>query len=178
MTRAPRRQGFTLLEMLLVLALILLISVAATPSLLSMLSDAKLQAAADHLRARFAEARSRAIQENRAYRFAVMPGQSDYRLAPDSPEYWGEGQPPGEEAVAPLIIEDKLPENIPFQPGEGQGRGGDSGGWVHLLSYQADGSCDNDCSFRLEFEDCRPIEITVRSLTGSVTVRNINPGGN
>jgi Tfp pilus assembly protein FimT len=167
------------MEMILVLAVIALLVAVALPSVEAMLADIKLQSAADHLRARFAEARSRAILESRPYRIAVMPGQSDYRLAPDSPEFWGDGQAAAEDsgAAEPLIIEDKLPENILFQPGAGQGQAGDSGPWMRLLAFQADGSCDSDCSIRLEFEDCRPLEVMVRGLTGSVTVRRVNTGG-
>jgi prepilin-type N-terminal cleavage/methylation domain-containing protein len=174
--RTPRR-AFTLLEMILVLAVIAFLIAVALPSVQAMLSDVKLQAAADHFRARLAEARSRAILESRPYRIAAMPGDSSYRIAPDSPEFWGEGQAAADESngVEPLIVEDKLPENIPFQLSEG--RGGDSGPWVHLLSFQIDGSCDRDYSLRLEFEDCLPLEINVRGLTGSVTVRRIDTGG-
>src|SRR5262245_22652505 len=168
------------MEMILVLAVIALLIAVAMPSMQAMLAGVKLQSAADHLRARFAEARSRAILESRPYRVAVMPGQSDYRLAPDSPEFWGEGQATTEEGNGnePLIIEDKLPDNILFQLGDGHaGRGGDTGPWSHLVSFLADGSCDADCSVRLEFEDCQPIEIVLRGLTGAVTTHRVGAGG-
>ena len=52
----PRRSGFTLLELILVLAIIGLVLAVAYPSLDAFLTDARLKAGADHLRARFAEA--------------------------------------------------------------------------------------------------------------------------
>lgn len=180
MAISRRRRAFTLLELILVLAVMAMIMAAAVPSIEAMLADAKLQEAADLIRSRFAEARSHAIEEGRPYRFAVMPNQSDYRIAPDLPEYWGDGQASADSstAAAPLTVESKLPNGILFQLGEGQGgRGGDSGPWTHLVSFLPDGTCDNDCSIVLEFGDSSPVQITVRALTGSVTAQSVNKGG-
>ena len=69
------RRAFTLMEVALVLALILVLAAITVPSLESMYGDVKLTAATDLIRARWADARTQAIEEGRAYRFAIMPGQ-------------------------------------------------------------------------------------------------------
>lgn len=176
------RAGFTLLEVLLVLALIVMLTAIAIPSLETWYSDGKLTAGADHLRARFAEARSHAIEDNRAYRFAVMPGQGEYRLAPDDPEFWGDAPAAGAENTTddsgpPLVVEDRIPSGIRFSLGQGVSTSSaNSAGWVPILTFLPTGSCDADVAIRLELEGCRPLEISVRALTGAVTVRRMPLG--
>src|SRR5216684_1211228 len=80
----PRRSAFTLMELLLVMAMIVLVLAIAYPALDKYVAEARLQAGADHLRTRFAEARINAIESNQPYLFAVKPGESGYRLAPDN----------------------------------------------------------------------------------------------
>src|SRR5260221_14012701 len=93
----PRRSAFTLLELLLVLVLILMVLAVAYPSLEGLITDARLKAGADHLRARFAEARSHALLDNQPYVFSVKPGESGYRLGPQTSGAEGGkgGGPPG-----------------------------------------------------------------------------------
>jgi hypothetical protein len=47
-----------------------------------------------------------------------------------------------------------------------------------LISFLPDGSCDADCNIDLQRLDSRPINIFVRGLTGAVTVRSGDKGGN
>lgn len=177
MVVSPQRRAFTLLELILVLAVVIMIMAAAIPSIQGMLDSAKLQEATDHLRSRFAEARSHAIEEGRPYRFAIMPDQGDYRLAPDTPDYWDDSQTTigsGSTTNSALVVEAKLPSNILFEPGNSMAGG--SGGWSTLVTFLPDGSCDNDCTVTLRYSDLRPAVVSVRALTGSVTVGTLNEG--
>src|SRR5262249_59550742 len=88
------RTGFTILELLLVLAILVMLATMAFPAIENMYDDMKVQAAADHLRGRLAQARSQAINDGRAYRIGVKPDTGDFRLAPDSPEFWGDSAAP------------------------------------------------------------------------------------
>jgi prepilin-type N-terminal cleavage/methylation domain-containing protein len=176
-----KRSGFTLLEMILVLALIVLLSVIMFPSLEAWYIDAKVKAAGDHLVSCFSQARAQAIEDGRVYRFAVQPGSSQYRLAPDTPDFWGGDNggmnaPVVDENVSPpLVIEDQLPSNITFNLGPGAtstaASTADSGGWVTILLFSPKGSCSDDRTIRLDLEGARGVEISVRALTGTVTVR-------
>ncbi len=177
MVASPQRRAFTLLEMILVLAVIIMIMAAAVPSIRGMLDSAKLQEATDHLRSKFAEARSHAIEEGRPYRFAIMPDQSDYRLAPDSPEFWDDGQSTGDSTSSTnsaLTVEGKLPNDIHFDAIDGAAAG--SGGWNTMLLFLPDGSCDTDRVITLRYPDLMPTQINVRALTGSVTVARVKEG--
>src|SRR5437764_12475102 len=109
------RRAFTLLEVALVLAVILVLAAIAVPSLESMYGDVKLTAATDMIRARCADARARAIEEGRAYRFAIMPGQGNFRVAPDTADYWSGGSGGGTgDTTQALVIEEELDEGITF----------------------------------------------------------------
>lgn len=176
---APARRGFTILEVMLVLAVIVMLSAMAYPSLESMYADIRVQAAADHLRGRFAQGRTRAIDDGRPYRFAVKPDTGEYKLAPDSPEFWGDGSDAGaandETYPEPLVLEDTLPSEIVFQ--FSSFAGAESGGWAQLVTFLPDGSCTADRTIRLEREGARPIELSIRQLTGGVTVQTVKAGG-
>jgi prepilin-type N-terminal cleavage/methylation domain-containing protein len=171
------RRGFTLLELLLVLAILVILSALVMPAIENMYAEVRLQAGADNLRSRLAEARGHAIAEQRPYRFAVKPNSSNYRLAPDAADQWGETPPVPEAAtddglsVPPLVVEDVLPDHIEFQFAAGSEPSQSSGSWSKVVTFQPDGSCDDDRTIRLDLENCRPIEISIRQLTGAVTAK-------
>jgi prepilin-type N-terminal cleavage/methylation domain-containing protein len=169
------RSGFTILELLLVLAILVMLAAMAFPAIETMYDDMKVQAAADHLRGRLAQARSRAIDDGRAYRIGVHPDTGDYRLAPDSPEFWGDGSAPTQSNddtyPAPLIDQGTLPGEIVFRfAGNAPAS---SGGWSTLVSFLATGSAADDCSILLDREGARSIQINVRALTGGVTSKRL-----
>jgi len=173
------------MELLLVLALILLLSVIAFPSIEAMYADMKVKAAADHLSARFSLARAQAIEDGRTYRFAVQPGSGEYRLAPDDPGFWngdqGNPAPVADNSTPPLVVEDKLPGDILFNLGPGTtpsvASTPDSGGWVTILLFDSKGGCSDDRNITLSLEGAAPIEISIRGLTGTVTTRQGAAGG-
>src|SRR5262252_3738325 len=91
---AMNRRAFTLLEMILVLTIVVILLSLAYPSFTSMQRQYRLEGAADAAKAGMASARAQAIEEGRPYRFAIVPGKGNFRVAPDSPAYWSGGQPP------------------------------------------------------------------------------------
>src|SRR5262245_45505414 len=174
-----RRSGFTLLELILVLAIVAMVLAMAYPSLDAFLTEARLKAGADHLRARFAEARSHAILDNQPYVFSVKPGESAYRIAPDNHGGMNETDPGAEGQAASFMLEGEMPNNIRFNLDHANVSGaGSDNGYVGILTFLTDGSCDDDKTIRLDLEGATPIEITVRGLTGAVSVRSLGSGDN
>src|SRR6516165_5511545 len=88
------RRAFTLFELLLVLALLVILAGLALPSIDAMYADSRVTAAADQVRASWASARAHAIREGRPYRFAIAVNGNGFRVAPDSSEFWGGGDAP------------------------------------------------------------------------------------
>src|SRR5262245_35252734 len=123
MIRPRHRPAFTLLEVLLVIAVIIALSAVAYPTLAAMYGDVKVKAAADDVRAAWTEARSHAIEDGRAYRFAVQPDTGKYRVAPDADGFW-DGSGGDESDAPPFIFEGDLPNGIVFKVGEDMAESG------------------------------------------------------
>lgn len=197
------RRAFTLLEVALVLAIILVLAAVTVPSLETMYGDVKLTAATDLIRARWADARTQAIEEGRAYRFAIMAGQGNFRIAPDLGDYWNGGGGGGD-ATQGLVVEDELPEGITFSDSASAGSGtvananpagsdmavalqtqaqnagasgADSGGWVRVATFLPDGSTHDDVTITLTAPNARPVRLQLRALTGTVTTQPLPPQG-
>src|SRR5262245_18519123 len=110
------RRGYTLFEVMLVIALLVLMAALVVPNLDAMYADYRLAAAVDGVRASWAQARSHSMDEGRGYRFAIVPGKGNFRVAPDSADYvTGAGPPaPPDPAKPPLVLEEALPKGITF----------------------------------------------------------------
>src|SRR5437588_5623421 len=67
-----RRPAFTLFELVLVMAILVMLAAVATPTLDSLYGTFRVTAAADSIRAAWADARTHAMNEGCAYRFSVV----------------------------------------------------------------------------------------------------------
>jgi prepilin-type N-terminal cleavage/methylation domain-containing protein len=171
------RRGFTLLEVTLVLALIVILGAMAWPSIEAMYGDMRLTAAADQIRARWADARTQAIEEGRPYRFAVqLDGR--FRIAPDTSQEWGGGGTdlPPDTDVPPLVVEESLPKGVNFADGTGKDST-DSGDWLTIVRFLPEGNADRDVDIVFESTGYRPVVLHLRGLTGSVSMETLPLGG-
>ena len=176
MTRHTRRRGYTLLEVLLVIAILVVLSAVAYPTMSAMYGDVRLKAAADDVRGSWTEARANAIEDGRAYRFSVEPGTGKYRVAPDDPLFWdgsGGGQA-DEDAAPPHIQEGSLPKGIVFEAGTDLPV---EGNWSTVAVFNPDGTCEHDIEIMLkEDDDSTPVVVRVRAMTGAISVRKKSEG--
>src|SRR5258708_435974 len=113
----------------------------AYPALSAYIADARLQAGADHLRAQFATARAYAIDQNQPYLFAVKPGESGYRLAPDTSDPSGGANMGSSSDSNPdaVTVEDVLPHEIRFGLDAGASNGQSVNGYTGILTFMPDG---------------------------------------
>lgn len=86
-TRTARRRGFTLIEVLLVMAVLVLLAAVILPSVSTLRGDSRPQAAVDAIRTELAAARARATTENRPYRLAIDSAGNRLRRAPDGLDF-------------------------------------------------------------------------------------------
>ena len=109
-----RRSGFTILELMLVMTIIVIAAALAFPSFEAMMATSREFAARDMVRAYWAEMRAKATEENRAYRFAVTENTGNFRVAPDDDAYWSGNSTGDGVDDKPLIVAGSLPDGILF----------------------------------------------------------------
>src|SRR5262245_58206835 len=169
-----RRTAYTLLEVLLVLAIIVVVTTLSMPTVLNMFDGLRLKAASDSVRTAWANARSWSIDEARPYRFAIIPGKGNFRVAPDTAEFWN-GQ--SGEGMNGMVMESSLPRGIRFtgadggDPGDGNTIADTSGGgaeWTHVVTFLPDGTAAEDVTVEFQYGSGRPTVLRLRGLTGTV----------
>jgi type II secretory pathway pseudopilin PulG len=179
-----RRSAFTLFEMILVVAVMLIITAVCYPSLKSMYGYYKLHGAVDSVRGAWAQARARAIEEGRPYRFSVEPSGGHYRIAPDRSDYWSGGNGPSNDPQGKgLVLQQALPTGVRFNVGgDLPGPAGESasslmedktpasGRWTTGVIFLPDGTARDDVRVTFQVRGVRPTAIQLRGLTGNVTV--------
>jgi prepilin-type N-terminal cleavage/methylation domain-containing protein len=175
-----KRSGYTLFEMAIVLALLVLLAGLAVPSLETMYSDYKLQSAVDQVRGKWAALRARAIVDGRPYRFSVVPGAGDFRGAPDSGDFSAGGEA-ADPDNGPLVFQDSLPQGITFGTGDAPAAPADdasagaapvsSGGWTTAAVFLPDGTAQQDAQIVFSYPGSGSIVLRLRALTGGVSTR-------
>ncbi len=172
--------AFTLIEVMMVLAIILIIGALAYPSLESMQGRFRLDASVDQIKGRFAECRAHSIEEGTPYRFAVHPETSQYKIAPDTQDHWDNST--GTSGIIdpdahPLMVEEEIEKDVLFRFSEGSTLSSDSTGWTTVAIFQADGTCKDDAEIRFELEGMAKT-VKIRALTGIIQVLKPNTGDN
>ena len=167
------RQGYTLLEVLVVMAIIVLMTAIAYPTLEAMYGNVRMTAAVDQIRGQWGEARAQAIDDGQAYRFSMMAGQGKFRLAPDLPEFWSGGDTSGLMDGEALVVEDHLPKGVEFSAGNS----GATGDWQQVVVFMPDGSCKEDAELMLTAKGLRSVNIRIRGLTAVATVTTLKREG-
>lgn len=178
-TPAPR-PALTLLELLVVLALLIILATVTIPTFSGIRGNADQKAAADQVRGRIADARGLAMQEGVPYRLAVHQDGSRLRLAPDVPEF---GQLPTSAVVtsSATAIEVALTNatvKVVADTASGDQRTADGSGWITVGTFLPDGTCREDDSL-IEVRETgfeTPIRIRLRGVTGSARVLRPDEG--
>lgn len=186
----PRpRPAYTLMEVVLVMALMLTLGALAYPMVDSLYANSRLTAASDQIRARWSETRSRALEERRNYRFAVKDNTGKFRIAPDTQEFWPDGDPsadPGNPDQKPLVLENTLPDRVLFGNGNAQAGGnsqagsnpqgggntqpsGGSAGWRTVVTFLSDGTAKEDVEVTFSTRGARSVTLKLRGATGTTT---------
>jgi type II secretory pathway pseudopilin PulG len=189
----PDLTGYTVLELLLVLAVVGMLAAVAWPSVMRMQADHDLSAAVEQVRQQLASARTRAVHSGTAYQFRFEPNGRKYCVVPFEAEpepvnaSSASSVPVGEEALQRAAGE--LSRRVSFRsptpsPGgstaaaklpEGVFRGLPNAGalasvgWSAPLVFSPDGSAI-DAVLTIADQRGYCVDVTVRGLTGGVTV--------
>lgn len=180
MTRSPRRFGFTLVELLAVLALLVILGAIAGPSLVGLSGNSKQKAAADKVRGRMADARGRAMSDGTAYRLAIHADGTKIRVAPDGPEFGEAAHAPAADGTPPpLVAEDALDAataGVSHDSSDEAPMG--SANWVTVATYLPDGTCrEATATVKVNQTGFPPMLVHLRGLTGVTKVETPRGGG-
>jgi type II secretory pathway pseudopilin PulG len=172
------RSGFTLFEIVAVMTIIIIIGALATPLLLqSLYGDTKVKAAADMVRARWADCRAQAIEESRPYRFAVVPNSRKFKIEPFQGSLQNRDtaflNPEEVAADTGFRLEDTLPEGVRFgtkdEPVNPDGPESENGDYKTIAIFLPDGTAQEDVEITFGAKGSSSITIRLRAFTGSAT---------
>jgi len=170
------RRAFTLIEIVLVVVIIMIVTGLTIPVIRSMLIDSRSTAAGDMIRARLADARSRAMEDGRPWRVAYLPGSGVIQFAPEESQEWQQmAQQPTEQVD---LMRDVLPTDIVFGKTmeEISGNTGDASpgnSWETLAVYLPAGDAREDHVAYFGKTGYLPRRVLLRGLTGAVTLEDI-----
>jgi len=159
-----QRQGYTLFEILVVVAVIALTGAIAIPTLNSMMGDNPVKAAADQVKSRWAEARAKAMEQGKPYRFSVT-GDNTFRTAPDD-DFDGPGG-----------LNDTLPRDVSFASGGNAANNQNNGmaEGTNSVVFQPNGTATSDLELGLNGKGCVPVTLKMNKTTCSANVSR-SPG--
>ncbi|MBP3959472.1 prepilin-type N-terminal cleavage/methylation domain-containing protein [Gemmata sp. G18] len=169
LTRSTRR-GFTLVEVLVVMAILLLLAAVVLPSIGAFRGDSRPRAAADVIRGELATARGRAMLESRPYRIAIGANGTRIRRAPDGPEFAETAafeHADGGAAVVEYAF-DYVTAELLSDPSAASDSGN---GWTTIAVVLPNGTClDDNIIVGVREDSGSPLRIQIRGLTGTSRV--------
>ncbi len=175
-TRQHPSRGFTLIELMLVLALLVVIGALSVAALDGTVTRARLDEGADAVGTAWTDARTKAISTGTRVVFTCQIGGSEYRIAPCN------DLAQTEEQMAAECDSGQLPEGVVFRAVQSAQRdtvaagtsavAGMNGDWGSPIVFDPDGT-SYDAVLVLESESGRQVELTLRGLTATSTVRGL-----
>jgi type II secretory pathway pseudopilin PulG len=170
--RRTARQAYTLLELLVVIAVIIILGAAVTMTMDGYRSNTRQKAAADGIRTRLADARASAMEQGTWYRLAISTDGRRIRLAPDGPDFASlpADTPPSYDS---RVIEDQFEDGVTAEVSDVSDDQAqlDSGGWRTIATVGPEGICKEDGALiTVRERNFPPIEVRVRGVIGSARV--------
>jgi Tfp pilus assembly protein FimT len=153
--------------MVLVVTMLVVLAALAFPVVDNMYAGSRLNAACDTVRARWSDARARAMEERRPYRFAIKDSTGSFRIAPESAAFWDDAEEEllGDDADA-LVVEGTLPDRVYFGAANAGAAGSEGAQWRKLVTFLADGTASDDVEVSFSTSGARSVTLRLRASTG------------
>ena len=199
------RNGFTLLEVMLVLGVLAIFAGMTVPSVMRMFGQQKLTGAAERVRSAIASTRIRAIESGIIYQFCSETNGGRYVVVPFEPDH-ANSQAGGQGGAATLLSRaaGRLPAGIVFSsvsfrssgasaattavagashklmPGSLDGLPNASelagANWSTPVLFHPDGSASADLEITVSDPKMQHIKLGVRAFTGAVSIERLVAG--
>jgi len=172
------RRGYTLFELMLVLAIMLVVGALAVPLIFdSIHQETKVEASVDMVRARWADCRTQAIEESRAYCFAVVPNSGRFKIGPLDPFTGTVVDFESAEPNSGYFVDGKLPDGVRFgtkdTPADGGGDESSSNEYVVIAVFLPDGTAQDDVEITFGALNSATASLRLRAMTGTaVSIRH------
>lgn len=179
-TIEAQRHGFTLIEVLLTLGVLVILASFAWPVLDRLQQSDRLTRSADRVRARWTGARATAIESGQLILFRYTPDGSRYRIQCQQDLQADDPNKPA--CLARLPLEQTLPEGVRFSAEQTPGQPSADRfnepanaatpaeqGWSEPIQFCPDGTCSN-ADLELRNDHGWTIRLSLRGMTGVVTV--------
>jgi prepilin-type N-terminal cleavage/methylation domain-containing protein len=155
------RAGYTLFELILVIAIIAAAAALSVPFMDAMMTDGRLKASRDMVRARWADIRGRAMKEGRPYKFSTIAGTGKFKIEPE------DGNAPADDSEEPpLIVTGELEDKVLFANAGDNQAGSD---YQTVVVYLPDGTARQDVRMMFGLQGAETIGLQLRALTGAVS---------
>lgn len=168
MKRTARRPGFTILELLVVLAILILLGAFAVPTIWGTRGNTYQKAGAVQLKACIADARGLALAEGTPYRMAISTDGKRIRVAPDTTDFASKPVASGRFAAAKAF--EVTPENVTYSlVAEGdEDLPASEDQWNTIGTFLPNGTCREDSTL-IEVHEANfpPLRIRLRGVTGT-----------
>lgn len=185
LNRRALKQGMTLMELLLVVAIMVVIAALAAPSVQRTIARQTLRSGADRVRVAMGQARVRAIREGEEFAVFYMPDGGWFNVAPyaqyqEQSNLAARQQQNVENGVQTDFEDDMLPRGVKFAATESivDARAAETmeatgaSGTVKMILFYPDGT-SQDARITLQNQVNSVIDIELRGLTGiAKTVRS------
>lgn len=173
----PTRRAYTILELCVVLALLVILGAAIIPSVAGIAGNVRQRAAADLVRARLADARAKAMEDGRPYRVAVTDDGTRVRVAPDGLDYAAAppDNPPSYQSKVTEDSIDRASAHI-LTESEDTAPERDGRGFTTVATFNPDGTCrEANVTVEVREKTFPPIRIQIRGVTGSTKLLPVDP---
>jgi Tfp pilus assembly protein FimT len=181
--RPARRKGYTVFEILIVMALLILLGAVIVPTMSSYYGNTRQKAVADLIRARIVEGRAKAMEQGTWYRVAINQDKSRIRVAPDAGvngQDFASLTPGNSNAPGTTVVEDKF-ENataeLIIDPTDTT-RTTPDGEWITVMTIGPEGICkESDTVISVKELDYQPIQIRIRGIAASAAIVGLPTNG-
>lgn len=159
-----RRSGFTLMEMILVMLLIVAAASLAAPLVDSLMHPNQVAAALDTVRTHWEQTRARAMEEGRPYRFSIVEGGDAFRIEPDDADANDEKG---------FVIDGRLPESCLFVSGgtgiiDASATPSQGDPSTPIAVFLPDGTARDDAELTFGRPGLERVTLKLRAITGAV----------